>query len=101
MLSGGHSVVSCVANPVVVEMDATWKEASFSAVVKEEYPPLIIKSAVTMTMAIPTRKRNTLTVSDFQKYRGFPLKNARNRIPKWMPAASIVMVSTISAAGLA
>ena len=31
MLSGGHSVVSCVANPVVVAMDATWKAASRSA----------------------------------------------------------------------
>ena len=31
MLSGGHRVVSCVANPVVVAMEATWKEASRSA----------------------------------------------------------------------
>ena len=31
MLSGGQSVVSCVANPVVVAMDATWKAASRSA----------------------------------------------------------------------
>ena len=35
MLSGGQVVVSCVANPVVVEMEATWKEASRSAVPKE------------------------------------------------------------------
>ena len=28
-------VVSCVANPVVVDMEATWKEASRSAVQKE------------------------------------------------------------------
>ena len=36
ILSGGHSVVSCVAKPVVVEMETTWKDASLSAVQKEE-----------------------------------------------------------------
>ena len=36
MLSGGQSVVSCVANPVVVAMDATWKAASRSAVPRAE-----------------------------------------------------------------
>ena len=35
MLSGGHSVVSSVAKPVVVEMEATWKDASRSASTKE------------------------------------------------------------------
>ena len=35
MLSGGHSVVSFVAKPVVVEMEATWKDASRSASPKE------------------------------------------------------------------
>ena len=35
MLSGGHSVVSCVAKPVVVEMEAIWKDASRSASPKE------------------------------------------------------------------
>ena len=32
---GGQAVVSCVANPVVVEMEATWKDASRSALPKE------------------------------------------------------------------
>ena len=35
MLSGGQSVVSSVAKPVVVEIDATWKEASRNAAAKE------------------------------------------------------------------
>ena len=34
-LSGGHTVVSSVAKPVVVEMDTTWKEASRKADQKE------------------------------------------------------------------
>ena len=34
-LSDGHTVVSSVAKPVVVEMDTTWKEASRKADQKE------------------------------------------------------------------
>lgn len=35
--NGGHRVVSCVAKPVVVAMDATWKAASRKAVLTERY----------------------------------------------------------------
>ena len=35
ILSGGHRVVSCVAKPVVVEIEATWKEASLKAETKD------------------------------------------------------------------
>jgi hypothetical protein len=52
-------------------------------------------------VAMASRDRNTLMVSDFTKKRGRPRRMARKRMPKLMPAAIIATVRMISAAGLA
>ena len=67
MQSCGHVVVSSVANPVVVDIETTWKDASLSAVPKEVYCPLAIRSVVMMIVARQTKEKKTFTVSDFQK----------------------------------
>ena len=67
MLRGGHSVVSCVAKPVVVAMEATWKAASRSASAQERYGPLSIRSADIRTTVRASSDRKIRMVSDLQR----------------------------------
>ena len=96
----GHRVVSCVANPVVVEMDATWNAASRSATPTELYPPPVNRSTVISTVHRATSPKNIRKTSDLRMFLWLPSTKVRKMRLKLAPEASMAMIRTTSAAGL-